>query len=83
MKLQLLEFNSNISMYGFWFKEYKYNHCVNELILIFKSKSQIAVWKMNLLTEHYPVYGNNTYLNAEKSKKAQNSRLGLCARLLD
>ena len=38
---------------------------------------------MNLLTEHYPVYGNNTYLNAEKTKKAQNSRLGLCARLLN
>ena len=32
---------------------------------------------MNLLTENYPVNGNNTYLNAEKTKKTQNSRLGL------
>ena len=39
--------------------------------------------QMNLLTEHYPVYGINTYSNAEKSKKAQNSRLGLCAHLLN
>ena len=63
------EFTSNCSMYGFWFKKNKYNHCVHELILIFKSKSQIAVWKMNLLTEHFPVYDNNTYLNAEKNKE--------------
>ena len=52
-----------------WFKKNKYNNRVNELILIFKSKSQITVWKMNLLTEHYPVYGNNTYLNAEKNEE--------------
>ena len=58
-------------MYGFWFLKNKYNHCVYELILIFKSKSQIAVWKMNLLTNHYPVYGNNIFLNEEKTKKAQ------------
>ena len=39
---------------------------------------------MNLLTKHYRVYGNNTYLNAEKkTKKAQNTRRGLCARLLN
>ena len=52
------------------------------LILIFKSKSQNAVFKkMKLRTEHYPVYESNTYLYAEKIKKAQNSSLGLCTRL--
>ena len=46
----------------------KYNHCDHDLILIFKSKSQIAACKMNLLTEHFPVYDRNNYLNAEKTK---------------
>ena len=38
---------------------------------------------MNFLTEHFPVYDRNTYLNAEKTKKTHNSRLGTCARLLN
>ena len=61
------EFTISFSMFGFWFLKNKYNHSVRELILIFKSKSHIAVWKMYLLTEHFLVYDSNKYLNAEKN----------------
>ena len=39
---------------------------------------KLADWKMNLLTDHYPVYDSNAYLNAEKKLRNHKIHISDC-----